>query len=268
MKAIVSTTYDDKYLFFLPIITWCWNKLGVDVICFMPQDLTDYKRYTRHAEIINCISKNEFKVIFRYFDCPEHKEATYAQVSRLFISGINGIDENEMAFCSDIDMANFKLPPYNEEYDFTVFGSDLTPKTQYPVCYVSGSILNWRKYFNPSQLTYQKILDNHLAHIECDNFRGNYWSYEQEQIYNTFKGRNVLLLPRARPGTQFAVNRVDRDDINWRSYCGPSLIDAHLWRPGYEENNFNNILELLHIQYPEEDFQWLVNYRNEYIKLL
>lgn len=77
-----------------------------------------------------------------------------------------------------------------------------------------------------------------------------------------------ILIPRARPGTQFAANRVDRDDINWRAYVNDDLVDAHLWRPGYTDENFANIMELLTMKYPNEDFTWLRTYNEQYKNLL
>lgn len=271
MKAIVSTTYDDKYLFFLPIITWCWNRLGVDVICFVPKpSLVDADKVL----LINqTCGFNKLLVECHYFECPEHKEATYAQCSRLYASALD-LPEDEVLITSDIDMAVFEIPPLpSNGKGFAVFGTDLVPGGQYPMCYITATQFEWRKAFNPSQLVYQKCLDNLLGNIDCESFRGNYWGKDQETAWMKImdyagQGEWRHLFDRARPGTQFASQRVDRDDINWRSYCGPALIDAHLWRPGYEENNFNNILELLHLQYPEDDFKWLIDYRSEYIKLI
>jgi hypothetical protein len=135
------------------------------------------------------------------------------------------------------------------------------------MCYASAEVKVWRDLMGIKGFTYQECLDNLLGDIDSETMRGDYWSKDQEELYNkTWRCANMI--NRAIPGTQFAENRVDRDDINWRSYCGPDLIDAHLWRPGYEENNFKNIMELLKIQYPEDNFQWLIDYRNEYIKLL
>ena len=37
MRAVISTTHDPKYSFFLPIVSYCWHKLGVKVICFTPE---------------------------------------------------------------------------------------------------------------------------------------------------------------------------------------------------------------------------------------
>jgi hypothetical protein len=107
-----------------------------------------------------------------------------------------------------------------------------------------------------------------LGELESTHFRGNFWSRDQEIMQRQFIKSDLVKISRARTGTQFARQRVDRDDINWQSYLGSNLIDAHLWRPGYTEENFIKIIQLLHFQYPEENLQWMWDYRNEYIKLL
>jgi hypothetical protein len=267
MKAVVSTTYSDTYLFFLPIITWCWNKLGVEVICFSPEHRV---MAMGKLELINRVMQ-KMKCSVHYFKSPEHKEATYAQCSRLYAAALD-LPKHEILITSDVDMAIFNIPKHMGGF-MAIFGHDLVPPKQVPICYISGAVDEWRKRFKIMWRTYQECLDDLLGNIEADHFRGNYWAKDQEEAYNNLLGGHwpsnyAHLLPRAKPGTQFASHRVDRDDINWRSYCGPDLIDAHLWRPGYEESNFNNIMELLQTQYPNDDFDWVRNYRNEYIKLL
>ena len=279
-KVIISTTYSDTYLYFLPITVFCWNKLNVDVICFMPSGRTTIKKDgnvlqgvypdgNKKMYLINeTIKNNKGNLSIHCFSAPEHKEATYSQLSRVFVSGIDVVDEDEVAFCSDIDMANFKLPPFDSNFDFTVLGSDLTPDTQYPVCYVSATILNWRKYFNPSGLTYQAAMDKHLGHIECEGFRGNYWSFEQELIFNTLQNAECKLLPRSNGQNQFAQNRYDRDDQFILDRLNPDTIDFHMHRPGYEEKNFEIILTILKYHFPDESFDWLISYTNAYKELL
>lgn len=266
MKAIISSTYDDKYFYFLPICVWAWNKLGVDVICFLPKGELDDKQKLVYDTIIDNGISTENQIV--YFDAPEHKKATYAQLSRLFVSGIDWIDYEEVFFCSDVDMINFVVPPHNPEYDFTVFGSDLTPKTQYPVCYVSATGNNWEKYLNPSSLTYQAALDYHLGHIECEGFRGNYWTYEQELLFKNLQKAKCFLIPRSNGENQFATKRYDRDDMFILDRLSPDTIDYHANRPAYEEKNYNIVRTILQYHYPNEDFTWLDTYRNEFLKLL
>jgi hypothetical protein len=117
--------------------------------------------------------------------------------------------------------------------------------------------------------TYQQCLDELLGHIEADHFRGNYWGKDQEEAYNKiYLTQELNTIPRARPGTQFASNRYDRDDAYILDRLSPDTIDFHMNRPGYEEKNFEIILTVLKYHYPNENFQWLINYTNEYKKLL
>lgn len=282
MKAVISSTYDDQYLFFFPIVTWCWNKLGVDVMCFLPQYLNPKLSVDKYDLISRTLW--DMKGALYFFNCPEDKEATYSQCSRLYAAAFN-LPEDEMLITSDVDMAVFTLPP-SAPHKMTVWGSDLTPESQFPMCYISGPVRLWRETFGigerytglktngnkwPKLKKSQERLDELLGSIECDNMRGNYWGKDQEEAFNRINEiknkQQVVTVNRARPGTQFASHRVDRDDINWRSYCGPDLVDAHLWRPGYTDTAFANILELLSTQYPNDDFQWLITYRNEYIRI-
>jgi hypothetical protein len=116
---------------------------------------------------------------------------------------------------------------------------------------------------------YQQCLDELLGDIECENMRGNYWSKDQQELADKLlKSKEYILTPRSNGQNQFAQNRVDRDDTNWRSYVNDDLIDAHLWRDGYTDQNHSNIMELMRMKFPNEDFTWFENYRTEYLKLL
>lgn len=268
MKAIISTTYDDKYLYFLPIVTWCWNKLGVDVICFLPKMRNNNQPYfDEKMKLITKYLPERFGVRLEFFDCPEHKEATYSQCSRLYGACLD-FPEDEVLITSDVDMAVFKLPPYHG--GFTIFGGDLVPDGQYPMCYASATAKEWRQAFKLNNKTYQQCLDETIGKEECENMRGNLWSRDQETLKNMIMADASFItnVKRARPGTQFSDNRIDRDDINWRSYMNENLIDAHLWRPGYTEENFPKIMELMTTMYPQDDFNWLIEYNEKYKQLL
>ena len=267
-KAVISSTYNDIYLWNIPLVTWAWNRLGVDVICFMPT-----MKFGKEAPKIDLINKtlDELGIWsrrFYTFKSPEHKEATYAQCSRLYGACLD-LPENEVLITGDVDMAVFKVPLYGGT-GMGIVGLDLVPKEQVPICYIYGTVKEWRNRFGINGKTYQQCLDDLLGDIEADHFRGNYWGKDQEEAYNKILGGSghSTQIPRARPGTQFASNRVDRDDINWRAYVNDDLVDAHLWRPGYTEENFANIMELLTMKYPNEDFTWLRTYTEQYKKIL
>lgn len=280
MKAVISSTYDDNYLFYLPITTWLWNKLGINVICFIPN--TNNKK---DEEKIQLCSKYlpSLKFNFLFFDAPEHKKATYAQCSRLYasceksnvtygdIGKIINLSEDEVLITSDIDMALFNIPDYDTGYNtkFTIFGSDLVPPQQYPMCYISGKVKDWRNAFKLHGITYQQALDKLLMEIECENMRGNYWGKDQEEAYkNIVESDIICTIDRAKPNTQFASNRIDRDDAFFMDRLSPDIIDYHMHRPGYTDENFEKILSVIQYFYQNEDLQWMSGYHKEYKLLL
>jgi hypothetical protein len=265
MVAVVSSTYDSKYFYFLPITAWCWYKLGVKVICFLPDDSDKNNVSFKMMDLV--LSNSYQNTHFEFFNSPEHKTSTYSQCLRNYAACLD-LPDDELLITSDIDMGLFKLPEYIDNGLFSVFGYDLVPKGQYPQCYVTAPVRVWREAFNLSGKTYQQAIDELLGEDECEHYRGCRWSVDQEQSFLNINKVNHNLIPRARPGTQFASNRVDRDDINWRAYVNDELVDAHLWRPGYTEENFANIMELLTMKYPNEDFTWLRTYNEQYKQLL
>jgi len=281
MKSIISCTADEKYSYFIPIVTWTWNKLGVGVVLFLPESSKGDEKIQLG---LNCMNYGYKENQHYYFDMPKHKEATAAQCVRLYGACLD-LPEDEVLVTSDIDMALFKIPEYVKG-TFSVFGADLVPDGQVPICYLTATVKQWRDTFNlrygvlaaepidaialVMTRTYQQCLDELLGGIECENMRGNYWSKDQQEAHDKIFNNRLshTEIKRARPNTQFADHRVDRDDVNWRSYVNDELIDAHLWRPGYTDENHDNIMELMRMKFPDEDFTWLENYRNAYKQLL
>ena len=283
MKAIISTTYSNTYLYFLPIVTFCWNKLGVDVICFMPSGRTTIKKDgnvlqgvypdgNKKMYLINeTIKNNKGNLSIHCFSAPEHKEATYAQCSRLYGACLD-LPEDEVLITSDCDMAVFKIPTYGGT-GMGIVGLDLVPQGQIPICYIYGTVSEWRKRFNSDNKTYQQCLDLELGELEAESFRGNFWSRDQEIAHRKILGGNfpfnyATLTPRSNGQNQFAQNRYDRDDQFILDRLNPDTIDFHMHRPGYEEKNFEIILTILKYHFHDESFDWLISYTNAYKELL
>src|SRR5690348_10584117 len=283
MKAILSSTYDDKYLWNLPLVTWCWNKIGIDVICFIPS--MKFKEGQDKIDLINkAIDGQSLKCDKYSFVSPEHKEATYAQCSRLYAACLD-LPEHEILITSDVDMIpfvnlkkNIDLCINERNGMMTIFGVDLVPKGQFPICYVWGNVENWRKsykytygkgYYDDYKVkSYQEYLDDLLGGIEADHFRGNYWCKDQEEVQSLLRYTPKFEIPRSNGQNQFAKFRYDRDDAYLLDRLSLDTIDFHLPRPGYEEKNFNIIMQVLKFHFPNENFQWLIDYNQQYKKLL
>lgn len=265
MRAVVSSTYHDNYFFLLPVITWCWNKLGIDVICFLPTPFA--AEASKWNFVMNAMEQKELNFHVNFFEAPEHKQATYAQCLRNYAACLD-FDDNDVLCVSDVDMALFKIPAYIDNGEFSIVGYDLVPAGQYPECYIIGEAGLWREAFDLHGKTYQKAIDDLLADDECQDYRACRWSVDQEQGYLKISPTNPNLVARSNGQNQFAQNRIDRTDTYWRDRLNHDVIDAHLWRPGYEGGAFENILELLTFFYPDENFDWLRTYRTDYMKLL
>jgi hypothetical protein len=212
---------------------------------------------------------SNFGCRFEFFNAPEHKEATYTQCLRNYAACLEDLPEDELLVTSDCDMAVFKIPEYVQDGNFSIVGFDLVPQGQFPQCYITAPVKKWREAFNLNGKTYQQAIDDLLGEDECEHYRACRWSVDQEQSYLNISKVHHNLIPRSNGQNQFAMKRVDRTDLHYKDRLDPyNLIDAHLWRPGYTEENFPKILELLQTVYPNDGFDWLVEYTKKYRELL
>lgn len=264
MTAILSCTADDLYLFNLPFAVRSWANMGVDCIVFMPEaDLKDNDKVD--LVIANCPDASFWPVT-----CPKEKEATYMQCSRLYAAALQHLDPTEVLITSDADMCVFNWgywQQFEHMANINVIGTDLVPPGQCPMCYISIPTVGWRHVMKVLKRTYQECLDDLLGGIEAENFRGNYWAKDQETAYQHISQWNQGLqsnVLRARPGTQFATRRADRD--GW--IVTKDIIDAHLPRPGYLDHHFTNIYNLFETMYPKGNHHWMEDYWKEYLKLM
>lgn len=269
MKAVFSTTPDDQYLFFVPIAAWSWWMTGVKSIVFTAEDPCYDPIYEQKFELIknNTPKGTSFHPIWQTPD----RLATYAQCSRLYAGALPGLDDDEVLVTTDVDMAIFGRPFESfKDGGIHILGHDLVPARQFPMCYVAMPVHAWKKVMQIGDKTYQDCLYDLLWPIQCDHMRGNYWGKDQGTVEEAIVASHIpyTTWPRAKWGTQFAENRLDRDGWDVANVDFKTLIDAHLPRPGYTEENFAKILQLFETMYPDQSFGWLIDYRNEYIKLI
>lgn len=271
MKAILSTTPDDLYMFSLPFAIHSWNKLGVDCIV-ITTPVYDPVMVKRALLVVETCQRLRCK--FHSVLCNPDKSATYAQCARLYAAALPGIASAENLITSDADMCVFDIDFWGQ-FDLTgwinIIGSDLVPDKQFPMCYISMPIAGWDAVMEINGRTMQQCVDDLLGAIECDNFRGNYWGKDQETIYNQVNKISpdyslVQLQARAKPGTQFATRRADRD--GWPKDIPPNIIDAHLPRPGFLWENLIKIISLFDQMYPEDNHDWMVQYAEDYIEAM
>jgi hypothetical protein len=257
MTAILSATEHDFYAMPLPIAVYSWAKLGINCHVFIPEDygpkLALAKKWCQPF------------ATFHTFFCEKKREATYSQVIRLFGAAIPETT-GQVLITSDADICVFGN--YFEQFEhnlITVAGADLTPADQYPMCFIGMRASIWRNVFGITK-TAQEHVAELIDPIEGDNIRGCQWSYDQWYAKKLLDASNlpVSILHRAKPLTQFASHRADRD--GWY-FDLPGLVDAHLPRPLTDEANFKKVQDLFIAKYPNGDFGWMEAYRKEYMQL-
>lgn len=264
MKVILSCTDNPLYSFYIPIVALAWRMLGVTYPCFIiPEKRSKAMQYAiDSAGSINWI-ETKFK---------KDREITYFQVARLLHNGASG-GYNDYVITSDIDMIAFRplidaIERQLTLQNFVIVGADLTPESQYPMCYAAAYERTWDKVFNPDRLSFEELLEKNAGHVEGDNIRGNFWCLDQEILKNTVdnSGVDVAKIDRRISDSQrTARNRADRDGWN---FDNKGLWDSHLKRPGYENDNVKTIIDLLKAQHPKENFDWISEYRNLFVTLL
>jgi hypothetical protein len=271
MTAILSCTPDDLYLFNLPFAIHSWNKMGVKCMVFMPvaPSPTQWEQ-GKQAAVDAAIFERSTGTTIYPFEAPPDKLATYAQCIRLYAAADPVISGREVLVTSDADMAVFN-PEYWYKFEYNgainIVGADLVPQGQVPMCYIAMPAAGWRDVMRIRHRYPQECVDDLLAGIEAENFRGNYWGKDQETAYHYIFASGLPIVCHNRavgPGAQFATRRADRD--GWA--VTPNIIDAHLPRPGYTPENFEKIYQLFETMYPTDDHAWMREYREEYIKFV
>ena len=261
MVAILSATDNPLYSFFIPITTWSWNRLGIKTCVFIPKQeySNSFKLAIDETSIINH---------FYPFEAEPKRIPTYSQVSRLFGSCIDEYKE-EYLITGDIDLAVFSdLFSKADLNAINIYGEDLTNYTEFPLSFIGMPYSKWEQIFNTKGRTAQECVSELIDPIEGENIRGEQWSYDQWYATKKIKESGIEYNSHLRSKSntnRTARNRADRD--GWQ-YDVNGLVDAHLPRPGYEAENFNKILKLFKEVYPQENFDWMSDYRNLFVSLL
>ena len=262
MISVLSATEHDFYAMPLPITVYSWYKLGVKCIVFIPKG--DNPKLELAKKYCGTMAT------FFEFNCEEKRIATYSQVIRLFGAAIPLVDNDEDIITADGDMCVFDglSSLINDMEYMQVIGADLTPQDQYPICYIKMRAYQWKHILDINK-TYQDHVAELIDPIEGLNIRGEQWNFDQWYIKKKVieKGLefDIDFVNRSNGQNQFATRRADRD--GWH-FNPDGLIDAHLPRPLTEEDNFNKVYELFRIKYPNDNLQWMIDFRNEYLKLL
>lgn len=253
-KVIISTNDKDHYLFFAPITAWCWKLMGYEPVTFFlgTGKKVDFVKSWTHGKHHNL---NPVK---------GYKDETVVQVSRLY----GGVLYDDYLMTADVDMLPLSYSYFNISEGINVYGADLLQYKQYPICYIGMKGEHWREVMNYQGGLMQAIEHDLKTELKPSEVFEDYWFYDQELITNRMNdwGKSKIRFINRHTDGAYPKGRVDRGD--WKPIEQERMIDAHLLRPGYTDENFTRILEVIQTAFPNQDLSDLIEYRNEYLKFL
>lgn len=259
MISVLSATESDFYAMPLPFAVYSWHKLGAISIVFIPKG---------YSAKLNLAKQYCSSAIFYEFDTVESRVPTFSQVSRLFGAATDWaqLHKDVMMITADSDLCVFG--DFFKELDdgkIHIVGADLTPSEQYPMCFAAMPVRKWEDVYKIKN-SYQEHLEEIINPIESTNLRGTAWCLDQFLLKKGLdeSGEEIVFHPRSNGITQFAQKRADRDGWYFDPY---NIIDAHLPRPLTNKENFDKVYDLFKIKYPNDDLQWMINFRDEYMNL-
>lgn len=248
-KYIVLSVNDNpRYLYHIPLVCWAWRKFGWEPLIFFVgnrKNIVDFSLSPLQGNVLSLQSHEGYK------------SDTIAQVSRLYAACLF----NGYLMTSDADMLPLSDYWQADPEVITTWGRDLTDY-HYPICYIGMRSELWKVVMKLDSERYNSLIGRDLRK------QANMWTLDQDLITERLNASGIALHMVNRDTdkkTGYPIGRVDRSAWHLNHDV---FIDAHLFHDVHlDDRKFDKILQLLHLTWPDESFQWFVDYHKEFKKL-
>ena len=267
--AVLSTNGNPDYAFYLPIVTWLWNKFGWEVAVFYTSDA---------KQMITDWNAKSTVYTYQIPDIDGVRTGSLAQVVRHFVSNV--LPKDAYTMVQDIDL--LPLKPYEPDLEkMTIWGWDLTGYSFIPVHYTGMRGDKWYEFMGctgdlKADMEREMKANGRAYQEKWEDYWDADWDILTQKVLKnkdkfTFIDRGMVTLGQhATP-----KGRVDRYSIvvgkdgsySWGVTLNqPDLIDAHCenHNPSSPEK-WANIRALL-VQVFGEIPDWMDNYVIEHHK--
>lgn len=244
--VILSSDNNPDYLFCLPIVAKSWELQGFDYCIDIESD-----------NRIRCIDKFvDFDSIdyFRNSNYNKLSDSSNAQIHRLYT---RLLDENTPMILGDADMFIGSDFLYKRFDLINVFGHDLTDRNHIPMCYVMMTSKQW-----------EQIMGHDMEGDVMKYGGDNQWCWDQDILTAKLKQygyENINFIDRGTDPSNhnLPLGRWDR----YGGFLRPRGVihDVHLPRKPYSDEWFTKILAMCKDLYPNEDWEWVEEYRGGFI---
>lgn len=234
--VILSTDNTREYFELLPLVCYSWKKIGYSSrIMAVNVPMPIMERLDTYCGAL----------ITPYVRRDGVKDSTLAQIQRLFPFGIHG---NDTIITSDADMVIAK-DIFTHEGDIVSYGFDLTGRSEIPMCYVKANLLEFAKMTGKFTIPEKAYSDKWE----------DYWSVDQQLLTQRAKEYGFDKIKFVDRGNNnkhgLPTGRWDRHD--WQ-HIPADIIDVHMKR-----NDFDAQLQVFKHLWPEDDYQFLIDFKNE-----
>ena len=260
--VVVSSNNNPDYLFFLPIVEWCWNQLGWKTAMMLTADV-DVNKIGKHKVFSDTI-------MIQLPEIEGIRPETMAQGGRLY--ACNYLPKDTLVMTSDADMiplSNFLKPNRDE---ITEFGHDLTWFNFFPMCYIAMKTEKWQKIMDLSYDTKRDFERDAKANgrpyaTEWERW----WDFDWEHITQKLKesGEPITHVNRGQvqcAGATLAKGRIDRYAYPkaWdEALQQPERMDCHCINAAYSDERWGRLFALM-LECFGEDARWMEKYKNDF----
>jgi len=271
-KVVLACDTNIDYFFFLPLISLAWQEL----IGYCPIILIIGSKESWLNEKLNRFVLDEsrrFGAEIYFIDCMEgHRNSTFAQISRLYAS-LLGYSEDTYLLTSDVDLLPLSRRFFNQQ-DFSkqvhLFYGNVYDKKKFPLGYIGADVSTWKQVMRPVTSDMLKAiswqLDNGLGK---GSEHWTAWNYDEFLFgVRIFEWDSKLLRCQIieRQGAP-PIDRIDRSNWHFDGHL-EGKVDAHLLRPGYTQENWSRIGNVLRCFLPENWYTWVENYHKKFMEIL
>lgn len=240
--AVISTDNNPDYYSLVPLTCLSWVKLGYTpiVICYGLPTIF-YKYCPSETIIVDALSIEGVK------------DSTAAQVSRLFISSILPLGNDDIIIIGDADMLVMK-DIFDCNGSIVSYGFDLTGHSEIPMCYVVADKKRWIEMMGCEMVVPQSGYSETWE---------TYWA--TDQILLTKKAQEygfekIKFVDRGHDQSNHGLPISRWDRFKWENI--PSdIIDVHMIR--HPLTNWDKITEMAKYLFPNDNLEWLNEFYNE-----
>jgi hypothetical protein len=264
--AIISSDGNPNYLSLLPIVCKSWELQGFDTLPIVL--ITDYQQVDRTRDFLERWMACKPQIWYPRMDVQSRlNPSLYVQCIRLYAGGKQ--KDDRYCIVSDADMFIASPFLYRDFDKVNCFGHDLTGFNEIPICYVGMNSQKWSEVMGED---YDQILHDLKDYGKPDSdVWHEAWGCDQQILTEKLKNYGFDKINFISRGTD--PNNQGLPLGRWDRYGGfkkpaVQVNDVHLMRDPLSDENFPKIMGMCKALYPAENWDWLIDYRNDFLNFI